>query len=98
MQSVDGSGKFFDRSTVSNVSIYIFNHCSCNCVLSLSRTGLIYDSRMLKHRNEFNPNHPEVPERISVAWDNLETKGLKQQCKILESREATKEEILLVHE
>ena len=53
---------------------------------------------MLKHRNEFNPNHPEVPERISVAWDNLETKGLKQQCKILESREATKEEILLVHE
>ena len=53
---------------------------------------------MLKHHNELNPNHPETPERIAVAWDNLETKGLKQQCKVLEPREATKEEILLVHE
>lgn len=59
---------------------------------------MIYDRRMLKHFNEFNSNHPETPERIEHAWEDLESLGLLQQCTQLEAREATKEEILLVHE
>ncbi|XP_064398021.1 histone deacetylase 6-like [Halichondria panicea] len=60
-------------------------------------TGVIYDRRMLKHFNELNPNHPETPERIEHTWNDLESLGLLQQCTQLEAREATKEEILLVH-
>ncbi len=50
----------------------------------LSRTGLIYDIFMTKHRNEFNPNHPETPERMTEAWLALEMKGLTRRCLIID--------------
>ena len=64
----------------------------------LLRTGVVYDERMLRHFNEFNPNHPECPERIERTWGDLNSSGMLQKCVRLEAREATKEEILLVHE
>ncbi len=69
-----------------------------NCEFLPCRTGLVYDKRMLQHVNEFNPNHPETPERIERTWSDLESSGLLQRCITVDAREATKDEILLVHE
>ena len=45
---------------------------------------MIYDERMLHHRNDVSTNHPEVPERISRAWEGLVTRGLTSRCTLLE--------------
>ena len=63
-------------------SVLLFFHC-CMC----SRTGVIYDERMLHHRNGVSPNHPEVPERISRAWEGLVTRGIATRCTVLKVRE-----------
>ena len=47
---------------------------------------MIYDERMLHHRNDVSTNHPEVPERISRAWEGLVTRGLTSRCTLLEVR------------
>ena len=46
-------------------------------------TGLIYDEGMLHHRNDISPNHPEVPERISRAWEGLSSRGITARCQVL---------------
>lgn len=47
---------------------------------------MVYDERMLHHRNDVSANHPEVPERISRAWEGLVTRGLTSRCTLLEVR------------
>ena len=61
-----------------------------------SFTGIVYDERMLAHKNEVS-DHPECPKRISYIWKELVKEGVVECCKRVEAREATEEEILLVH-
>lgn len=39
----------------------------------------------------------EVPERLTVSYDALKSKGLDRRCVGVPTRQATDEEILLVH-
>lgn len=57
--------------------------------------GLASDSRFQLHLT--GPGQPESPERFRAVHGALETSGLAAQLARIESREATKEEILLVH-
>ncbi|KAK4306266.1 hypothetical protein Pmani_021889 [Petrolisthes manimaculis] len=61
---------------------------------------LAYDSRMTQHRRlntkDARPDS-ETPERIQRAWECLEKFDVPQKAQILEPRQATREELELVH-
>ena len=57
--------------------------------------GLVSDARFKLHLT--GPGQPESPERFDAVHDALEKSGLTAQLKKIGSREATKDEILLVH-
>ena len=67
-------------------------YVSCHCRL----TGVVYDERMMDHKNEMS-SHPECPKRISSIWKELVKEGIVECCKRISARDATEEEILLVH-
>lgn len=48
-------------------------------------------------KNFISSNHCERPGRIVAIWKGLQSRGLDQRCKMIPSRLAKKEEILLVH-
>lgn len=60
-------------------------------------TGIVYDERMLLHKNDVSVDHPECPERIESIYDMLKRKGILDSCIIMTAREATEEELLCVH-
>jgi len=41
--------------------------------------------------------HVETPDRVTVMWDLFGSSGLMDQCKVLDVRPATKEELVTVH-
>jgi acetoin utilization deacetylase AcuC-like enzyme len=73
------------------------------------RTGLVYDERCLPHRNpprgEPFGTYPEWattvaferPERLTETWKVLEASGVTRHVQRLEAREATDDELGLVH-
>ncbi|KAF6776594.1 hypothetical protein AHF37_04411, partial [Paragonimus kellicotti] len=60
-------------------------------------TCIVYDSRMENHKNEDDRNHPETPHRIRRCYELLDEYGLARRCKRVESRYATRAELLRVH-
>ncbi len=46
-------------------------------------TGLIYDPRLLLHRDSTDPEHVEGPDRIRFAYDMLVESGLAKQCVLI---------------
>ncbi|CAF0754478.1 unnamed protein product [Didymodactylos carnosus] len=58
------------------------------------RTLLVYDEKMLKYNAEW---HVERPGRITAIWEGLRRRHLSDRCLMVDSRYATKEEILLAH-
>ena len=46
--------------------------------------GLVYDPRMKEHRNEMDPWHPEVPDRISRIWEALCSMGYTDRCRVIQ--------------
>eukprot|EP00116_Pleurobrachia_bachei_P019520 sb/3479783/ len=63
------------------------------------RTGLVYDSAMLKHVCTC-PNpviHPESPGRLSSVWARLTETGVVGRCTRLKKRKALDEELELIH-
>ncbi|CAN8008092.1 unnamed protein product [Ixodes pacificus] len=62
------------------------------------RTCLVFDQKMALHRCINERGHPEKPERILNIWKILGKRGLIDKCLLLESRPATIEELLLVHD
>ncbi|XP_030631400.1 polyamine deacetylase HDAC10 [Chanos chanos] len=64
-----------------------------------SGTALIYDSEMTGYKLLWvDPACKiEVPERLTVSYEALQSKGLVQRCIPVSTREATDEDILLVH-
>uniref|UniRef100_A0A8C0C221 Histone deacetylase 10 n=1 Tax=Buteo japonicus TaxID=224669 RepID=A0A8C0C221_9AVES len=64
-----------------------------------SGTALIYDEEMTTHKLLWSDPvcDIEVPERLSSSYDQLKRYHLVERCVHVPAREATKEEILLVH-
>lgn len=57
-------------------------------------TLLVTDDLFLAHRSE---NHPECPERIGAILDHLAKRGWRERLRDLPARDATEEELRLVH-
>lgn len=61
-------------------------------------TGVMYDERMLLHETPADETHPECPARINHIYERLHQSGCLARMVRLPSREATRNEVLLVHE
>ncbi|MBV8833927.1 MAG: histone deacetylase [Acidobacteriaceae bacterium] len=61
----------------------------------MSRTGIATDSRVKEH--DPGPGHPESPARYTALLAGLEKAGLLSDLKKIEVREASEEDLLLVH-
>ncbi|XP_059074393.1 histone deacetylase 5 isoform X2 [Cryptomeria japonica] len=61
------------------------------------RVGIVYDEGMCKHARPFGKSHPEQPQRIKVIWDKLCSAGLVQRCVMVNSKEASDDELSTVH-
>lgn len=61
----------------------------------MNKIGIIQDPRYLEHIT--GPMHPERPERLIAIQKMFQNSGLEKKCIKLEPREATEDEIALVH-
>ncbi|KAG8229704.1 hypothetical protein J437_LFUL009829 [Ladona fulva] len=61
------------------------------------RLCIVFDDRMLKHKNLRDPGHPEKPDRLFACMDRLREYGIEDRCHQLQGRLATEEELLLCH-
>lgn len=62
------------------------------------KTGFVYDTAMSYHATPDPMEiHPEDPSRIFRIFNIIERNNLLKECKEIDSRRATKQEILLVH-
>ncbi|XP_051282639.1 histone deacetylase 6 isoform X2 [Dicentrarchus labrax] len=62
-----------------------------------SGTGLVYSEIFTHHKNLWEPSHPESPDRVTFIMEELERQDLLSHCIRVEPREATEEELLLLH-
>ncbi|XP_071314891.1 histone deacetylase 6 [Trachinotus anak] len=62
-----------------------------------SGTGLVYSEMFTHHKNLWEPSHVESPDRVTTIMEELERQELLSHCTRVEPREATEEELLLVH-
>ncbi|KAM8934374.1 protein deacetylase HDAC6 [Pelodytes ibericus] len=60
-------------------------------------TGLVYDERMLAPHCLWDDGFPECPSRLAAVTEKLTECGLTERCVLVPAREASEEEILLVH-
>ncbi|XP_077185614.1 protein deacetylase HDAC6 isoform X2 [Paroedura picta] len=60
-------------------------------------TGLVWDERMTEFRCLWDESFPECPERLVAIQEKLLQVELLERCVPVMAREATEEEILLVH-
>ncbi|XP_051865000.1 histone deacetylase 6 isoform X3 [Pristis pectinata] len=60
-------------------------------------TALSYDDRLTEPRCSWDSRFPERPERVTAVMQKIREYGLMERCTVVEAREATKEELLLVH-
>uniref|UniRef100_A0A1B0FAE5 Protein deacetylase HDAC6 n=1 Tax=Glossina morsitans morsitans TaxID=37546 RepID=A0A1B0FAE5_GLOMM len=60
-------------------------------------TGLVYDESMSQHRCLWDEKHLECPERFIRVMDRCHELNLIARCKLLSSRRATKDEVMLLH-
>ncbi|XP_059426833.1 histone deacetylase 4 isoform X2 [Carassius carassius] len=63
---------------------------------SNSTTGLVFDYEMLKHEYDCKDTSFDSG-RIMRIWSRLQECGFRNQCKLIEGRPATSEELLSVH-
>ncbi|XP_022619603.1 histone deacetylase 6 isoform X1 [Seriola dumerili] len=62
-----------------------------------SGTGLVYSETFTHHKNLWELSHVESPDRVTSIMEELERRDLLSHCIRVEPREATEEELLLVH-
>ncbi|XP_014270934.1 histone deacetylase 6 isoform X2 [Halyomorpha halys] len=60
-------------------------------------TGLVYDNKMAQHKCLWDENYPECPKRLTSIIQRCEDLGLVKRCQLIESRQATEEELLTLH-
>ena len=61
------------------------------------QTGFIFDIKFAEHKNPWDPNHIECPERILRAKKRCEELKLTEKCQQIQTRMATEEEMLICH-
>ena len=61
------------------------------------RTGLVFDSEMAEHFSPWDSEHVENPERLLRAKARCDELGLTENCQMIKTRKATKDEMLLCH-
>ena len=61
-------------------------------------TGLMYDERMLFHRDDKVEYHVENPERVSTIYEAFLEYGLVDRCEVQPARPATDNEISTLHD
>lgn len=62
-----------------------------------SKTGLVYDHRMMEHSCLFDPEHIERPERYSFSFQRCRDYNVIEKCLTIQPRFATEDELLLAH-
>ncbi|CAN9515291.1 unnamed protein product [Ophioblennius macclurei] len=65
--------------------------------VAASGTGLVYSEIFTHHQNLWDPSHPECAGRVASIIAELEQQDLLSRCVRVEPREASEEELLLVH-
>ena len=61
----------------------------------MKRTGIVKDERYTEHI--MDPGHPESPERLKAIYRMLEEDGMKGKFVMVKPREATREELGMIH-
>ncbi len=61
----------------------------------MPKTGLVTDEFFKRH--DTGPGHPERPARLDAIVDELTERGLMAEAEKIKTREATREELTLVH-
>ena len=61
----------------------------------MKRTGIVKDERYIEH--VMDPGHPESPERLKAIYRMLEEDGMKGKFMRVKPREATREELGMIH-
>lgn len=64
--------------------------------MTIKRLGIFLDDLYFQHDNGFD--HPESPDRLFVIWNMLQDTKLTEEVALLEPRDATKDQICLVHD
>ncbi|XP_051155205.1 histone deacetylase 6 isoform X2 [Leptopilina boulardi] len=75
----------------------IYDNAISSKVLQRLSTGLVYDLTMIEHRCLWDLNYQECPDRFQKVLDRCNELQLVDRCKIIESRFADEEELLLKH-
>ncbi|KAL0119653.1 hypothetical protein PUN28_007827 [Cardiocondyla obscurior] len=68
-----------------------------NLHIAPQKVCIVYDDKMQKHCNISDNSHPEKPSRISSIYKNHEEYDLLRRCYLLQGRNATIEELSLIH-
>jgi hypothetical protein len=85
-------------TTVTTANLPALGAPSFGGDLARPQTGLVYDVRMLSHKNiHERGEHPENPDRIKSIFASLKAAGLVSRCLRIQAREASDEELLAVH-
>eukprot|EP00929_Paragymnodinium_shiwhaense_P090577 TRINITY_DN50757_c0_g1_i1.p1 TRINITY_DN50757_c0_g1~~TRINITY_DN50757_c0_g1_i1.p1 ORF type:complete len:525 (-),score=82.49 TRINITY_DN50757_c0_g1_i1:165-1739(-) len=63
------------------------------------RVGLAYSDACLKHMPppERARGHPEAPQRVQRAWEQLQSSGIAELCQPVEAEPATETQLRLLH-
>ena len=61
------------------------------------KTGFVFDEKMAEHFNPWDSEHIECPERILRAKERCDELDLTKKCQMIDTRKATKDEMLLCH-
>ncbi|XP_061696179.1 histone deacetylase 6 isoform X2 [Syngnathoides biaculeatus] len=64
---------------------------------AVTKTGLVYDERMMEHLNLWDRHHPEQPQRIFKIFSRHQQLGLVERCLRIPARFATEEELAMCH-
>nr|XP_041567857.1 histone deacetylase 6 [Taeniopygia guttata] len=62
-----------------------------------ARVGLVYDPRMEEHRNTWDSQHPEAPQRLPRVLQRLQELGLAQRCRPVPARPASLRQLRACH-
>uniref|UniRef100_A0A8C8SYX7 Protein deacetylase HDAC6 n=1 Tax=Pelusios castaneus TaxID=367368 RepID=A0A8C8SYX7_9SAUR len=62
-----------------------------------TRTGLVYDERMMEHYNMWDSQHPELPQRVSRIFQRHRELRLTERCQRIPARSAEEEELSMCH-
>lgn len=61
----------------------------------MKRTGIVKHETYLEH--VMDPGHPESPERLRAIYKMLDEKEMKSHYRAVKPRQATREELLMIH-